>query len=115
VERPQAGGRVFYLEGEEEENPTATISSTLAINHLYAHVLFNSCATHSFVNLVFAKKLASKPDEMDVQLYVTTPLGSTYYTNIVFKSCTIKLEGRVLPADLIQLDIQGWDIILGMD
>jgi len=44
---------------------------------------------------------------MDVQLYVTTPLGSTHYTDLVFKDCAIQLEGRVLSADLVQLDIQG--------
>jgi len=66
-------------------------------------------------NPVSAKKLASKASEMDVQLYVTTPLGSTYYTDVVFKNCTIQLEGRVHPANLIQLDIQGWDVILGID
>jgi len=57
--RPQAGGRVFPLEGEVAEDPTITVSGTLPINHLYAHVLFYSCAAHSFVNPVFAKKLTS--------------------------------------------------------
>ena len=109
--RPQAGGRVFSLEGEE----AATVSGTLLINHFYAHVLFDSGATHSFVNPVFAKKLASRPDEMDVQLYVTTPLGPTYYTDVIYKDCAVTLEGKVLPADLVQLNIQGWDVILGMD
>jgi len=52
---------------------------------------------------------------MDVQLYVTTPLGSTYYADVVFKNYTIKLEGRVLSIDLVQLDIQGLDVILRMD
>ena len=103
---------MFYLEGEEAEDPTAIVSGTLFINHLYAYVLFDSSATHSFVNPVFTKKLASKPDEMNVQLYVTTPLGSTYYTNVVFKNCTIQLELRVLPVDLVELDIQGWDCLL---
>jgi len=46
---------------------------------------------------------------------VTTRLGSTYYTDVVFKNYTIQLEGRVLPVNLVQLDIQGWDVILGMD
>ena len=113
--RPQAGGRVFSLAGGEAEDLTATVSGTLLIKHLNAHVLFDSGATHSFVNPSFAKKLANKPSEMDVQLYVTTPLGPTYCTDLVFKDCTIQLEGRVLPADLVQLDIQGWDVILGMD
>jgi len=103
------------LEGDEAENLTITVSGTLLIKHLYAHVLFDSGATHSFVNPVFVKKLTNKPSEMDVQLYVTTPLGSTHYTDVVFKNCTIQLEGRVLPVDLVQLDIQGWDVILEMD
>ena len=106
---------MFSLEGEEAEDPIVTVSGTLLIKRLYAHVLFDSRATNSFVNPAFAKKVASKPSEMNVQLYVTTPLGSTYYTDVVFKNCTIQLEGRVLPVDLVQLDIQGWDVILGMD
>ena len=57
--RPQAGGRVFSLEGGEAEDLTATVSGTLLIKHL------------------------------------------------VFKNCTIQLEGTVLPVDLVQLDIQG--------
>jgi len=105
--RPQAGGRVFSLVGGEAEDLTATMSGTLLIKHHYAHVLFDSGATHSFVNPSFAKKLTSKHSEMDVKLYVTTPLRSTYYTDLVFKDCAIQLGGRVLPADLVQLDIQG--------
>jgi len=62
--RAQAGGRVFYLEGDEVENLTTTVSGTLLIKHLYAHILFDSGATHSFVNPSFAKKRASKPSEM---------------------------------------------------
>ena len=69
--RPQAGGRVFSLEGEEAEDPTVIVSGTLLIKHLYAHVLFDAGATHSFVNPAFAKVLASKPSEMNVQLYMT--------------------------------------------
>ena len=95
------------MEGEEAEDPTATMSSTLLVDHLYACVLFDFGATHSFVNPELAKKLAGKPDEMDKQLYVPTPLGSVYYTDIIFKNCAINVEGRVLPADLVQLEIQG--------
>jgi len=76
---------VFSLDGEEAEDPTITVSGTVLINHLYAYVLFDSSATHSFVNPVFPKKFASKPSEMDIQLYVTTPLGFTYYTMLFSK------------------------------
>jgi len=52
---------------------------------------------------------------MEVQLYETTPLGSTYYTYLVFKNYTTQLERRVLPIDLVQLDIQGRNVILRLD
>jgi len=102
--RPQAGGRVFSMRGEEAEDPTVAVLGTLLIKHLYVHVLFDSGATYSLVNPAFAKKLASKPSEMDVQLYVTTLLGSIYCTDLVFKNCTVQLEGRVLPVDLVHLN-----------
>jgi len=92
---------VFSLEGEEAEGPTVTVSGTLPIDHLYTHVLFQSGVMHSFVNPVFTKKLASRPDEMDVQLYVTTPLGSTYCNDVILRNCAIQLEGRDLLVNLV--------------
>jgi len=103
------------LEGEEAKYPIATVSDILLVNQLYASVLFASSATHSFVNPEFAKKLTSKLDKMDIQLYVTTPLGSIYHTDIIFKDYAINVEGRIISADLVQLEIQGWDIMLGLD
>jgi len=64
--KPQAGGRVFCLEGEETGDPTNTVSGTLLINHLYTRILFDSCTTHSFVNYEFANKLVNKSDEVDI-------------------------------------------------
>ena len=106
---------MFSLRGVEAGDPTVAVSGTLLIKRLYALVLFDSGATYSLVNPAFAKKLSSKPSEMDVQLYVTTPLGSIYYTDLVFKNCTVQLQGRVLPVDLVHLNIQGWDVILRMN
>ena len=106
---------MFSMRGEEAEDPTVAVSATLFIKRLYALVLFDLGANIFFGKSCLLKKLASKPSEMDVQLYVTTPLGSVYYTDLIFKRCTVQLEGRVLPIDLVQLNIQGWDVILGMD
>ena len=52
---------------------------------------------------------------MDVQLCVATPVGSIYQTEVVVRNCYIILQDRVLPADLVLLEIQGYDVILGMD
>jgi len=99
--QPHIGGRVFSLEGAEAENPTCVVTGTILVSNLYAHVLFDSGAIHSFVNPEFAKKLSDKPNEMDILLHVSTLLGSIYRTNVVFKNCTLNMEGRIIPAHLV--------------
>ena len=48
-------------------------------------------------------------------LYVTTAVGDSLTTNLVYPSCLISIGEHELLADLILLEIQGFDIILGMD
>ena len=86
--KPQAGGKVYCLEAREEEidDPHVVVSGTILVNHLSARVLYDAGATHSFINPPIAKRLAYKLDEMDVQLCVTTPVGSVYQTEAVVKN-----------------------------
>jgi len=76
---------VYYLEaGEEElEDSQIIVSGTLLVNHLFTQVLFDTGTAHSFINPVTAKRLAYKPDDMDVQLCVTTPSGLIYQTKVI--------------------------------
>ena len=87
----------------------------LLVNHLYTHILFDYGITHSFINPKFAKKHTDKPDEMDIQLYVTTPLWTNYHTDLTIRDYAIKVKSRTLPADLVQIEIQRWNVILGVD
>jgi len=61
----------------------------------------------------FAKKLASKPNEIDILLCVATVIGSVNFSDV--KKCALNVEGRILLTDLVQIEIQRCDIILGMD
>ena len=55
------------------------------------------------------------PELLDFELSVSTPIGDTLMTNLVLKSCIICIESRELLADLVLLDVHGFDVILGMD
>ena len=46
---------------------------------------------------------------------VTNPLGHSVIVNRVYKNCPIKVQNLELPADLIELPFQEFDVILGMD
>ena len=111
------GGRGYCLEADEkgDEDPYAVISGTLLVNTLPVIVLFDSGATHSFINPDTASRMNCECTELDVQLLVTTPVGSVYQTERVARNCAITISGRSFRGDLILLGIQGYDVILGMD
>ena len=67
------------------------------------------------MNSEFLKNLASKPDEIDVNLYVTNSLGTMYHTDLIIRDCAVNVEGKTLSANFVQVEMQRWDIILGMD
>ena len=46
---------------------------------------------------------------------VTTPIGKQILHNSIFKGCQILIEGVVLYANLIPLEMYDFDVILGMD
>ena len=46
---------------------------------------------------------------------MTTPLGEKFLRTTVFKGCEVLVEGVVLKANLIPLEMDDFDVILGMD
>lgn len=48
-------------------------------------------------------------------LVVTTPIGDIVFSDQVYLSYVVNVEGHELPVDLIVLDILDFDAIPGMD
>ena len=81
------------MEAEEEErdDPHTVVAGTFVVNTLPTTVLFDTGATYSFINPVTAKQLNCDLEEMDMQLCVTTPIGSKYQSELVARNCTITI------------------------
>ena len=111
------GGRLYCLEAEEEgdEDPHAVVSGTFVVNTIPVKVLFDAGATHSFINPTIAAQMICVLEELDVCLCVTTPIGSTYQSELIARKCSITIQDGLFLADLILLGIHGYDVILGMD
>ncbi|GAV77744.1 RVP_2 domain-containing protein [Cephalotus follicularis] len=75
----------------------------------------DSGASHSFISTRFASYLNVAPDCMSYILNVSTPIGTSLYTNSVYRGCEMSMAGISLYADLIVLPIRDFDVILGMD
>jgi len=102
--------------GEEESEDPHAVLGTFVVNTLpTTKVLFDAGATHSFINHATAKQIAYDLEEMDVQLCVTTSIGSMSQYELIARNCSINIQKKMFLADLILLGIQWYDVILGMD
>ena len=82
------------MEAEEEEegrDPHIVVLGTFIVNSLPTTVLFDAGATHSFISLAITKQLACAFEELDVQLCVSTPIGSLYQADLIVWNCSITI------------------------
>jgi hypothetical protein len=82
------------------------------IEHLVI-ILFNSGASHDFINSTCAKKAMLYMVATKAPYVISTPGGRVDADQIVHKA-PLELAGRVFNTDLIILEGQGLDVILGM-
>ncbi|XP_073223443.1 uncharacterized protein [Cicer arietinum] len=80
-----------------------------------SHVLFDPGATHSFVSSWFATQLGKCSSSLEEPLVVATPIGGNLLAKSVYRSCDVIIDDKVLPVDLVVIDLIDFDVILGMD
>lgn len=91
------------------------MEGTVFISRCTARCLFYSGSSHSFVSPSFARHIPDSPTPKEIVLLITTPLGASIDTNLIYKNCTIMVGDRELPAYLILLKMSDFGIILCMD
>lgn len=100
---------------KEVEKAPDVVTGTLSIDHKTAYVLLDPGATHAFVSNTFAmhmnRKLESLPDEM----LVHKPVGNVVIIDHVYQECEVKIDTVVMTIDLLPLELDEFDAILGMN
>ena len=91
------------------------VTGTLQIHTLFARALIDPGSTHSFVSVSSAGLLGMLIDNMDFDLFVATPLGDFVMVNKILKDCCVMIGYREMTVDLVLLNLQDFDVILGMD
>jgi hypothetical protein len=114
-----AQARVYTLtpvdeENKEEENNNV-VSGTLSLFSTLACTLFDSGATHSFISASYVKLCHIKTQSIGLSLAVETPGGEKIKCSRAVINCPVKIDGKILPANLAEFKGLGYDIILGMD
>ena len=78
-------------------------------------MLIDLGSTHSLVSISFVGLLGMHISTMEFDLIVATPMRDSVVTNRMLKNCLVMIGYRDMPVDLVLLDLQDFDVILGMD
>ena len=90
----------------------------VGVIHLFsghALILFDSDASHSFVSSSFVKTHNMKMDVGNHEWHVRIPMGETQVSRAVCKRCPLTLSYLKMLTDLVVMEMNDFDIILGMD
>ena len=117
---PQAGtsgvqGRVYTIIPPTEPAYQSTIQGMFLFSHLWARVLFDSGASHSFIAASCVRELGLEVETLEKPLYVSSPLGTRVSVDLICRGCKLKISGILLTVDLRVMDMSEFDVILGMD
>ncbi|GJV65761.1 putative reverse transcriptase domain-containing protein [Tanacetum coccineum] len=130
--RPNVGGQNVtraYTAGNNERKPyngplplcnksnpdSNVVKGTFLLNNHYASMIFDSGADRSFVSTTFSTLLDITPDTLDVSYVVELANGRISETNTILRGCTLGLLGHPFNIDLMPIELDSFDVIIGMD
>ena len=85
------------------------------LSRLWARILFDSGALHSFIAASCVKELGLEVETLEKSLHVSSPLGTRVSADLICRDCELKIFGILLTVDLRVMDMSEFDVILGMD
>ena len=85
------------------------------LSRLWARVLFDSSASHSFIAASCVNVLGLKVESLERPLHVSSLLGTRVSVDMICQGCELEISGILLTVDLRVIDMLEFDIILGMD
>jgi hypothetical protein len=90
------------------------LTGTFSINDTLVKILFDSGATHSFISEKLLGKLGLKGSHT-TSAYKIITLGGQITSNILIRGVCLGLGSKIIPTNLIVINLVGMDVILGME
>ena len=85
------------------------------LSRLWARVLFDSGASHSFIATSVVIELGLEVETLEEPFYVRSPLGIRARIWMICRGCKLEISGTLLTVDLRIMDMSEFDVILEMD
>ncbi|XP_055814603.1 uncharacterized protein LOC129884308 [Solanum dulcamara] len=100
---------------QDQENSPNVVTGMIRVSSFDCYVLMDPGATLSFVTPYVASKFNKIPERLLEPFCVATPVGDSVLAERVYRDCTVSIHHRDTLADLVELDMVDFDVILGMD
>ena len=102
---PQVGtsgtqGRVYTVTPQTEPTDPSVIQGMFLLSCLWARVLFDSGASHSFIVASCVNVLGLKVESLKKPLHVSSPLGVRVRIDQICRDCELEISGFLLTVDL---------------
>jgi hypothetical protein len=99
-----------------ERYPRGSFSAqgTFSISDTPVKILFDSGATHSFISEKLISKLGLKGSHTTSAYKIITP-GGQITSNLLIRGVCVGLGSKIIPTNLIVINLVGMDVILGME
>jgi hypothetical protein len=107
-------GRVNFMTFSELPEGAPIMTGTFSINHQPVVILFDSGATYSFISSKCGTKIGLDLYPTSGAYMIVTP-GGKISSNQVCRSVPIQMGRNLVRIDLLLLDLEGMDVLLGMD
>ena len=93
---PQVGtsgvqGRVYAITPQAESADQPVIQGTFLLSRLWARVLFDSGASHSFIAASVVIELGLEVETLEEPLYVSSPLGIRARIGMICRGCELEI------------------------
>jgi hypothetical protein len=107
-------GKLNFTTMSDIPEGSSVFTGTFSINDTPVKILFDSGATHSFISENLLGKLGLKGTQTKSSYKIITP-GGNISSHIVTFGVPLKLRSKNIQSNLITINLEGVDVILGMD
>ncbi|XP_070005143.1 uncharacterized protein [Nicotiana sylvestris] len=114
----QGGGqpRLFAtLDCQSADAYAEVITGILLVCSYNAYAIMDPGSMFSYVTPYFAINLGLEPEQLSEPFLISTPVGESVKVTRVYRGCIVSVQGHNTKADLIELDMVDFDVIMGMD
>ena len=101
-----AQGRVYTITPQTEPVDQSVMQGMFLLSRLWVKILFDYGASHSFVAASRVDVLGLEVETLDDSLYVSSPLGTRVWIDLICRDCELEILGILLIVDLRVMDVR---------